>query len=156
MRALQHGELLRELVLGLQTEQQRLAEERAKHVPLFIKIAPDLSDAEVLQMAATFNELKIDGLIATNTTLDRNKIAGHMHADEAGGLSGAPLLEQANNRMALFRQHLDAGVAMIGVGGITSPRDVVDKFDGGADLVQMYSGLIYRGPQLVLDAISQL
>lgn len=156
LRALQHGQLLRDLVSGLQAEQRRLAEQHAKRVPLFVKIAPDLSDEEVRQMAGIFNELEIDGLIATNTTLDRVKIAGHDHANEAGGLSGAPLLQSANDRMALFRRHLDKRIAMIGVGGVTSVADAANKLDQGADLVQLYSGLIYRGPQLVLDAIEQL
>jgi len=156
LRALQHGDLLRDLVSALQSEQRRLAEQHDKRVPLFIKIAPDLSDTEVQQMADIFNELKIDGLIATNTTLARDKISEHQYADEAGGLSGAPLFEKANDRLSLFRQQLDQSIVMIGVGGITKPQDTVEKFKHGADLVQMYSGLIYRGPQLVLDSLDYL
>lgn len=156
LRALQHGDLLRNLVAGLQAEQVRLAQQHDKQVPLFIKIAPDLNDSEVVQMAEIFNQLKIDGLIATNTTLDRSEIEQHTHASETGGLSGAPLLERANDRMSLFRQHLDKSIAVIGVGGVSEPQDVVAKFNQGADLVQLYSGLVFNGPQLVIDSINHL
>ena len=156
LRDLQHGKLLQDLVVTLKKRQQELAQQHQKQVPVFIKVAPDLDDAQVAAMSDSFNSLAIDGLIATNTTLSRDAVTGQQHAEEAGGLSGGAISELANNRLALFRENLSPDIPIIGVGGIVSANDAVQKLARGAGLVQIYSGLIYRGPGLVSDILEQL
>lgn len=156
LRDLQHGQLLHDLVVALKKRQQELAEQHQKQVPVFIKVAPDLDDEQVAAMSDSFNSLGIDGLIATNTTLSREVVSGQQHAEEAGGLSGGAITTLANNRLALFREKLSTDIPIIGVGGIVSAEDAVHKLAHGAGLVQIYSGMIYRGPQLVKDILKQL
>ncbi len=156
LRDLQHGQLLEDLVKALTARQKVLTQKHDKRVPVLIKIAPDLDDEQVAAMSDSFNALKIDGLIATNTTLSRDAVSGQQHADESGGLSGGALTDQANNRLALFRDKLSSQIPIIGVGGIVNASDAVHKLAHGADLVQIYSGLIYRGPELVKDILKQL
>jgi dihydroorotate dehydrogenase len=119
---------------------------------MFLKIAPDLDEAQIQVIAATLQRHGIDGVIATNTTLSREAVAGHAHAAEAGGLSGAPVLEASNRVIRTLRQALGAGYPIIGVGGVMSGADARAKLDAGADLVQIYTGFIYGGPPLVTEA----
>jgi dihydroorotate dehydrogenase len=120
--------------------------------PLFVKIAPDLEADQVAMIAATLQRHGIDGVIATNTTLARPGVAGLAHAEETGGLSGAPLLSKSNQVIRQLRAALGASFPIIGVGGVQSAQDALSKIQAGADLVQIYTGLIYQGPALVRQA----
>lgn len=156
LRALQFGEPLRALVGGLRESQARLAATRGTRRPLLLKIAPDLETPEIDALAATLNDLGIDGVIATNTTLDRSEVMGAEHADEAGGLSGAPLYGLSTEVLRHLRHALDPNIPLIGVGGILSGADAAGKMAAGAQLVQCYSGLVYRGPALVGECVDAL
>ena len=156
LRALQGDEALAALLAPLQERREQLAREHGRRVPMFVKIAPDLDEAQVGVIAATLQAQGIDGVIATNTTLARDAVTGQPHAAEAGGLSGAPLLEASNRVIAQFRAALGAGYPIIGVGGVMSGADARAKLDAGADLVQIYTGLIYQGPALVAQAARAL
>ena len=123
---------------------------------MFVKIAPDLDEAQVGVIAATLRHNGIDGVVATNTTISREAVAGLPHADEAGGLSGRPVFAASNRVIGQLRAALGAGYPIIGVGGVLSGRDAQAKIDAGADLVQIYTGLIYRGPELVADCARAL
>ena len=155
LRDLQHGAALRELLAGIKAEQQRLGEKTARRVPVAVKIAPDLDDAALYATLDTIAEANIDGIIATNTTLDKTAVASHRHGDEAGGLSGAPLTAASTAIVKKIRAHLP-GIALIASGGVMTAADMQAKLNAGADLVQIYSGLIYHGPQLVRDCLRQL
>ena len=120
-----------------------------RRVPLFVKIAPDLDEAQVDVIAATLRRHGMDGVIATNTTIARDQVKGLPHAEETGGLSGSPVLEASNRVIAQLRAALGSGFPIIGVGGILSAQDALSKLRAGADVVQIYTGLIYRGPALV-------
>jgi dihydroorotate dehydrogenase len=152
LRALQSDEALDALLSALQARREQLADRHGRRVPVFVKIAPDLDEAQVGVIAATLRGHDIDGVIATNTTVARDAVRGLAHADEAGGLSGKPLLEASNRVVRLLRRALGAGYPIIGVGGVMSAADACAKIDAGADLVQIYTGLIYRGPALVHEA----
>ena len=152
LRALQSDEALDALLGALQSRKRELAKEHGRRVPIFVKIAPDLDEAQVGTIAATLQRHRVDGVIATNTTISRDAVKGQQHAAEAGGLSGGPLLEASNRVVKLLRQALGAGYPIIGVGGITSAKAALSKIEAGADLVQIYTGLIYRGPALVTEA----
>ena len=156
LRALQGDEALAALLAPLQERREHLAREHGRRVPMFVKIAPDLDEAQVGVIAATLQAQGIDGVIATNTTLARDAVTGQPHAAEAGGLSGAPLLEASNRVIAQLRAALGAGYPIIGVGGVMSGADARAKLDAGADLVQIYTGLIYQGPALVAQAARAL
>ncbi len=149
LRDLQRSESLRALIEPLKEQQVRLAGQHARHVPLVVKVAPDLDSEEIGAMADTFNALELDGVIATNTTSGREGVAGLEHAEEAGGLSGKPLFTRSTEVLALFRQQLADNIALIAAGGVFSQHDFHQKLEKGADLVQIYSGLIYRGPGIV-------
>ena len=123
---------------------------------MFVKIAPDLDEAQVGVIAATLRHNGIDGVIATNTTIARDAVAGLAHADEAGGLSGRPVFAASNRVIAQLRAALGAGYPIIGVGGVLSGGDAAAKLAAGADLVQVYTGLIYKGPPLVADCARAL
>jgi dihydroorotate dehydrogenase len=125
-----------------------------RRVPLVLKVAPDLSDAEIEAIADAVRRHGIDGLIATNTSTSREGVAGLPHADEAGGLSGMPIRKRATQVLARFARTLDRKVCLIGCGGIFSPSDVREKIAAGATLVQLYTGLVYRGPGLVSECVS--
>jgi dihydroorotate dehydrogenase len=155
LRNLQFGESLKSLIKALKEKQVELDKDHA-HKPVLIKIAPDLTEDEVKDLAATFNELGVEGVIATNTTVSREEVAGYAVASEAGGLSGAPVREQSNYILKLFREQLDDAIPLIGVGGIMSSRDAEEKMKMGADLVQLYSGFIYAGPELVRKSVERL
>ncbi len=149
LRALQSDEALDALLSALQERRARLAAQHRKTVPMFVKIAPDLDEAQVGVIAATLRKNGIDGVVATNTTLARDAVQGQPHAEEAGGLSGAPVLAASNRVIAQLRAALGSATPIIGVGGVMSAADAKAKLQAGADLVQIYTGLIYGGPELV-------
>lgn len=154
LRTLQYGEDLKNLLQPLKEEQALLASQYGNYVPLAVKVAPDLESNEIAEIAKVFLELKIDGLIATNTTLDREAVKGLEHAEEAGGLSGRPVTDKSTGVIRQFHQHFDDEIPIIGVGGICTGQDAKDKLEAGAKLVQVYSGFIYAGPQLVKDCVA--
>ncbi|WP_019615516.1 quinone-dependent dihydroorotate dehydrogenase [Psychromonas ossibalaenae] len=156
LRSLQYGEALDELLDALKTRQKELHEKHGKYVPLALKVAPDLSDDEIESIAKSLLKYKIDGLIATNTTLDREMIKGMSHAGEAGGLSGRPLQSKSTVVIAKFASHLQGEIPIIGVGGIDGVIAAKEKIDAGASLVQIYSGFIYNGPQLVKQIVNNI
>jgi len=156
LRSLQYGEALDDLLGSLKERQQVLAEKFGKYVPIALKVAPDLSDQEIESIAQSLLKYKIDGLIATNTTLDREMIKGMSHASEAGGLSGRPLQNKSTVVIAKFSQHLKGEIPIIGVGGIDSVIAAKEKIAAGASLVQIYSGFIYQGPALVKDIVNHI
>jgi dihydroorotate dehydrogenase len=149
LRALQSDEALDALLGQLQERRQQLIQRHGRSVPMFVKIAPDLDETQVGVIAATLQKNGIDGVIATNTTLSRDAVKGLPHADETGGLSGAPVLEASNQVIRQLRAALGPRYPIIGVGGVMSAADARAKRDAGADLVQIYTGLIYEGPGLV-------
>jgi dihydroorotate dehydrogenase len=152
LRALQSDEAL-DALLGLIAERREaLTSLHGKRVPIFVKIAPDLDEAQVEVIAATLKRHAMDGVVATNTTLGRDAVKGLLHSEEAGGLSGAPVLEASNRVIRQLRAALGAGFPIIGVGGVMSGDDAVSKIKAGADVVQIYTGLIYCGPELVTQA----
>ncbi|MCB1978945.1 MAG: quinone-dependent dihydroorotate dehydrogenase [Burkholderiaceae bacterium] len=153
LRALQSDAALDGLLQALAECRERLAAQAgARRVPLFVKIAPDLDETQVRLIAAALKNHGMDGVIATNTTIARDKVQGLPHAQETGGLSGAPLREASNRVVGLLRAELGKGFPIIGVGGILSAEDAVEKIRAGADVVQIYTGLIYQGPALVNQA----
>ncbi|MDB5964806.1 MAG: quinone-dependent dihydroorotate dehydrogenase [Polaromonas sp.] len=152
LRALQSDEALDGLLASIAKRRVTLAARHHKQVPLFVKIAPDLDDAQIDLMAATIRRHGMDGVIATNTTVSRDAVAGMRHAEEAGGLSGSPVLQASNHVISRMRAALGEGFPIIGVGGVMSAADAVSKIRAGADVVQIYTGLIYKGPALVTDA----
>ena len=152
LRTLQSDAALDALLGALAVRRTALAAQRGKRVPLFVKIAPDLDQAQVGAIAATLRRHAMDGVIATNTTLARDAVAGLPHAGEAGGLSGAPVREASNRVIGQLRAALGADFPIIGVGGILSGAHAQAKRAAGADVVQIYTGLIYRGPALVREA----
>ena len=159
LRSLQTDEALDQLLSALNERKLALADQHQKLVPVFLKIAPDLDDDQIAVIAASLLKHQMDGVIATNTTLSRDAVKGMQHGDEAGGLSGAPVLAGSNRVIRLLRQHLGAQFPIIGVGGILTGYDAVSKIEAGADVVQIYTGLIYKGPALVHEvakALSQL
>jgi dihydroorotate dehydrogenase len=149
LRALQADEALDALLAAIAARREQLAQQQGRRVPVFVKIAPDLDEAQVQVIAATLRRHGMDGVIATNTTIARDAVRGMAHAEEAGGLSGAPVLAASNRVIAQLRAALGAGYPIIGVGGILSADDALSKLRAGADVVQIYTGLIYRGPTLV-------
>ena len=154
LRDLQAADTTKNLIEALQAEREKLTSVHGnRHVPMAIKIAPDLSDEHIKELADVFNATKIDGVIATNTTIDREAVAGHPLAEEIGGLSGRPVTERSTEVIQQLRNGLDSAIPIIGVGGIFSAQDAKDKLDAGASLVQLYTGLIYQGPALIHDII---
>ena len=153
LRDLQDEEQLNKLLGKLNARRLELADEHQKRVPLVVKVAPDLEDQQIPGIAGAVVKNQFDGLIATNTTISRDAVKGLRHASEQGGLSGAPLRQQANHVLAAFRDVLPAEVALIGTGGITDGEDAAEKIRLGADLVQFYTGFVYKGPDLVTDCL---
>lgn len=151
LRNLQFGEQLAGLLHDLKREQKRLSEIHHKYVPLAVKIAPDMETENIEQCAEILLEANIDGVIATNTTISREAVEGLPHSQEAGGLSGAPLSQQSTDVIHALKSALKDDIPIIGVGGILSSRDALDKIDAGARLVQLYTGFIYEGPKLIFD-----
>lgn len=156
LRALQSDEALDSLLGALAERREALAKTHQRRVPLFVKIAPDLDDAQVAVIAATLLRHGMDGVVATNTTLNRDAVQGMAHAQEAGGLSGAPVRAMSNRVIAQLRAALGSGFPIIGVGGVMSAADAVSKIEAGANLVQIYTGLIYQGPALVTQAAKSI
>jgi dihydroorotate dehydrogenase len=156
LRDLQQRDALRALLGELKSAQIRLSGVHGRHVPLFVKLAPDLDEVGLDDSAAVILETGMDGAILGNTTLDRSEVSGQAHADEAGGLSGAPLLARSTTVLRAFRERVGADLALMGVGGILRGADAVAKFEAGANLVQFYTGLVYRGPALIGECVEAL
>ena len=156
LRSLQSDAALDALLGRLQERRQQLIARHGRSVPMFVKIAPDLDEAQIGVIAATLKKNAVDGVIATNTTLSRDAVQGQAHATEVGGLSGRPVFEASNRVVGQLRAALGAGYPIIGVGGVMSGADARAKRDAGADVVQIYTGLIYRGPALVSEAARAL
>ncbi|MEQ1740754.1 MAG: quinone-dependent dihydroorotate dehydrogenase [Methyloglobulus sp.] len=153
LRQLQQGDESRKLISTLKEEQLKLQQEHGKYVPLALKIAPDLTDGDISRLAKLLLEFEIDGVIATNTTIDRAMIANHPLASESGGLSGSPVKDKSTTIVNGLSAELQGKIPIIAVGGILNADDAQEKFAAGASLVQLYSGLIYKGPELIGDII---
>jgi dihydroorotate dehydrogenase len=156
LRELQTKSALGPLLRILAQRRERLADQYGRRVPIALKVAPDLEAEAISDIACLVIEHRMDAIIATNTTINRSGVEDLTHAGEEGGLSGAPLKPLADEVLGAFHQQLGGEVALIGVGGISCGRDAVDKLELGASLVQMYTGLIYQGPQLVRDCLSAI
>ncbi len=156
LRRLQQDDALRGLLTELKAEQADLRLTHDRYVPLVVKIAPDLSEDETKHIAILLIECAIDGVIATNTTVNKSSVETLTHGLETGGLSGAPLAHQATKVVEILARHLPEGYPIIGVGGIMAPDDAIEKLGAGAKLVQLYSGLIYQGPDLIAHCISTI
>jgi len=153
LRDLQSEAALSALLAALKQEQDALAQRHGRYVPLAIKIAPDLADDALTALARVLVACKVDAVIATNTTIARDAVAGLPHANEGGGLSGAPLRERATAVVRILARELDGALPIIGVGGIESGEHAREKLAAGASLVQLYTGLVYRGPGLVAECV---
>ncbi len=151
LRQLQEKDALDALLATLKAEQKILADKYGKYVPIALKIAPDLDEMQIIEIADLLKLHQFDGVIATNTTLAREMVVGLSNASETGGLSGAPVREKSSLVISQLSKQLAGELPIIGVGGILSGADAAEKIAAGADLVQVYSGLIYRGPSLVRD-----
>ena len=156
LRDLQEEETLRRFVGTLREAQERLAGQHGTRKPMLLKIAPDLSEAELDGIAQVLLTARIDGVICTNTTIDRSAIAGATHAEEAGGLSGKPLFEKATSVLRGMAKRFGAKIPLVGVGGILSGADAAAKMAAGANLVQFYSGMVYRGPELIRECVDAI
>lgn len=156
LRALQHGGELDQLLGALKPEQRRLADAHGKHVPLVVKIAPDLDSGQIREIAGTLRRHAMEGVIATNTTIVREGVAGLRHAEETGGLSGAPLGPRTTAVIRELAGALGGEIPIIGVGGIVDAADARRRIEAGASLVQLYTGLVYRGPSLVRECVTAL
>lgn len=156
LRDLQAAQALSSLLASLKLEQKNLAEKHGKYVPMTLKIAPDLTQAQVIEIADLLMQHQIDGVIATNTTLNRDAVKGMQNSEETGGLSGAPVRNQSTMVIQQLSKQLQGALPIIGVGGILTGADAVEKIAAGADLVQVYSGLIYKGPKLIHDICKTL
>lgn len=156
LRQLQQGDDVRKLLSALKEEQLKLQGQYNKYTPIVVKIAPDLSDAEIQHIAGILVEFSIDGVIATNTTIERGTVQEHPLADEAGGLSGAPVKDKSTYVVKRLAEELQMRLPIIAVGGIMSHADAQEKLDAGASLVQVYSGLIFKGPNLVHEIMQGL
>jgi dihydroorotate dehydrogenase len=151
---LQYGDELNGLLSALKTEQVKLKKQYKVYKPIAVKVAPDLEPVEIKGIAQALLDNNIDALIATNTTLSRDAVVGMNHGEETGGLSGEPVREMSTAVIKQFHKVLGSQVPIIGVGGISSAKDMQDKLDAGASLVQLYSGLIYKGPSLIRECLA--
>ncbi len=156
LRQLQQASELGALLSSLKQSQRSLADRHGRYVPIALKIAPDLDAEQITTIADSLLQHQIDAVIATNTTTTRDAVQGLAHADEAGGLSGAPVLTLSNRVISALRAELGDTIPIIGVGGILSGADAREKMLAGASLVQVYTGLIYRGPALVSECVQAL
>jgi dihydroorotate dehydrogenase len=154
LRDLQSAEILENLVRRVKQKREHLRQKHGRDVALALKIAPDLDDAQLRDIAAVAMRSKIDGIVATNTTLSRSGVESYQDGFQAGGLSGAPLRERSTRVLKILSGELKKEIPLIGVGGILSGADAAEKLDAGATLVQIYTGLIYRGPELVNECVS--
>jgi dihydroorotate dehydrogenase len=156
LRDLQEEATLRRFIETLREAQERLGSQAGARKPMLLKIAPDLGEAELDGIAEVLRTAGIDGVICTNTTVDRGTVAGDPHGQEAGGLSGKPLFARSTEVLRGMRTRLGPDMPIIGVGGILDGSDAVEKLDAGANLVQLYSGLVYRGPALVGECVNEI
>lgn len=156
LREFQHGSALDDLLAALKAEQTLLAEQQGRYVPLAVKIAPDLTDDGIRALTDALIAHKIDAVIATNTTLSRDAVAGLPHAEEAGGLSGRILFDASTHVVKVIAQHAGSKLPIIAVGGIDSADAAKAKLAAGASLVQLYTGFIYHGPRLIGDIVKAL
>jgi len=156
LRDLQEEETLKRFIGTLRDAQERLAAQHGRRKSMLLKIAPDLSESELDAIAEVLLAARIDGLICTNTTIDRSAVAGVPHAEEAGGLSGKPLLGKATAVLRGMAARLDGKIPLIGAGGILAGADAATKIDAGASLVQFYSGMVYRGPELIRECVEAI
>lgn len=156
LRQLQQGDEIKRLLEALKQEQLKLATEHGKYTPIAVKIAPDLSAEEISHIADLLLEFNLDAVIATNTTIARDKVQGHKFGNETGGLSGAPVKESSTAVVKGLAAELKGRIPIIGAGGILSADDAREKIEAGASLIQLYSGMIYKGPQLLEDILRSL
>jgi dihydroorotate dehydrogenase len=156
LRQLQAASELDALLSRLKDAQRRLADQHMRYVPIALKIAPDIDQHQMRTIADALLHHKMDAVIATNTTITRDAVKGLPHADETGGLSGAPVFELSNAVIRGLKKHLGDEIPIIGVGGILSGQNAQAKIDAGASLVQLYTGLIYKGPGLIRECAGQL
>jgi dihydroorotate dehydrogenase len=156
LRELQEEQALRRLVGTLRDAQEKLGAQHGRRVPMLVKIAPDLSDDDIDASGRVLSDLEVDGVIATNTTIARIAVQGARHAGEQGGLSGAPLMGQSTAVLRRLRSRIPESIQMVGVGGILHGADAATKQAAGASLVQVYTGLIYRGPTLVGECVEAM
>jgi dihydroorotate dehydrogenase len=156
LRDLQKESELARLIEGLKQEHEALKEKFGKHVPLVVKIAPDMDDEDMTNLARRLLSFELDGVIVSNTTVSRGAVAGERHAIQSGGLSGAPLRSQANHALSLVSNEVKGKMAVIGVGGIVKGEDAAEKIRLGADLVQIYTGFIYQGPDLISNCVKSM
>ncbi|AHL75968.1 dihydroorotate dehydrogenase [Stutzerimonas stutzeri] len=156
LRSLQFGDSLKQLLDALGQRREDLEVLHGKRVPLAIKIAPDMTDEEIVLVAEAVFQAGMDAIIATNTTLGRDGVAGLAHADETGGLSGAPVREKSTHTVRVLAETLAGRLPIIAVGGITEGRHAAEKIEAGASLVQLYTGFIYKGPALIREAVDAI
>lgn len=156
LRALQGGDELSALLGALKNKQAQLAASHGKYVPLAVKIAPDLDETQIEDIAHVVKSVEMDGIIATNTTIDKTGLGSHPLAQEAGGLSGLPVREKSHAVLKQLAEHIDGKLPIIGVGGIVCGQDAAEKIRLGASAVQIYSGLIYKGPALLKECLKAL
>jgi dihydroorotate dehydrogenase len=156
LRNLQHGKALDELLAGLKTEQKLLASQYSKYVPILVKIAPDLTDQEIVDMSNSLINAQIDGVIATNTTLDRTEVLGQQYAEEMGGLSGAVLTAKSQAVSEKLTEAVAGRIPVIGVGGIHSAKSAKARIEAGSTLIQLYSSLIYQGPKVIKEIVDSI
>ena len=156
LRDLQEEASLRRLITTLREAQEQLGSQQGRRKPMLLKIAPDLAESELDAIAEVLLSTGIDGVICTNTTIDRAAVADDPHGAEAGGLSGKPLFARATAVLAGMSKRVQGRFALVGVGGILDGSDAAEKIGAGASLVQIYSGLIYRGPQLVNECVDEI
>ncbi len=154
LRDLQSAGFLENLVRRAMQKREQLRQQHGRHVAIALKIAPDLDDAEIRSIAAVARQARIDGIVATNTTVSRAGVEQHPDAFQAGGLSGAPLRERSTRVVRILAESLQGELPVIGVGGILSGADAAEKMQAGATLVQLYSGLVYRGPGLIGECVA--
>jgi dihydroorotate dehydrogenase len=156
LRDLQSENAIRSLLIAVRAEQETLKGKTGRTVPVVVKIAPDLTGEGISDLVRVFNEVGVDGVIATNTTIDHHSVRPHKFADEIGGLSGEPVRKRSDEVLTAFRAGLRPEIPLIGVGGIVTGADAAEKRRLGADLVQIYSGLVFRGPILIKEATQML
>jgi len=156
LRTLQFGDELKHLLDVLKAEQKVLTDKTQKYVPLAVKIAPDMQDSDIQLIAELLLEKEIDAVIATNTTISRTAVEGLNHAEEQGGLSGVPVLEQSTHVVRILAKHLNSKIPIIAAGGIFSAQDAQDKISAGAELVQIYTDFIYQGHELIRECAQAL
>ena len=154
LRDLQESKMLANLLSKVRNKRERLRQVHGRHVAIALKVSPDLGDAELRELAAVARRERVDGIVATNTTVSRTGVESLANGLQEGGMSGAPLRERATRVVRLLATELKGEIPIIGVGGILSGADAAEKLDAGATLVQLYTGLVYRGPELIAECVS--